>query len=153
MPGGGVSPPGASSSSWWGGELAHPPNPESVSGGMNPHEVHAQNEETLLRIPFPFSIKNDILGSSTWAAMKEDANGRHLKVSIRALRNSEYKSGHAEELGVKQQMNIMKLNPGEPIPLAETLDFYEDLMDMLEAMGLMGPRSVGRGGASRRHEG
>ncbi len=32
----------------------------------------------------------------------------------------------------------MKPNPGEPIPLAETLGFYEDLMDMMEAMGIRG---------------
>ncbi len=129
-----MSPSGASSSSRWGGELAHPPNPES--SGMNAQEAHAQTEPTLLRIPFPFSIKNDILGSRTWAAMKEDATERHLKVSIRALRDSEHKSGRAKELGVTSQINISKLNPNELIPLAETLDFYEDLMDAFELMGL-----------------
>ena len=96
----------------------------------------------LLRIPLPLSIRRDFLGENTWATIKENATERHLKVSIRALRNSEYRSGHVEELGVKQQVNIMKLNPGEPIPLAETLGFYEDIMDMF-----------GRGGASRRHDG
>ena len=132
-PVGGVSPPGASSSSEW---VAHSPHTESVSGGKNPQEVHAQNEPTLLRIPFQFSIKKDFLGSSTWTDMKKEANERHLKVSIRALRESEHKSGLAKELGVKSQINISKLNPNEPIPLRETLDFYEDLMDTLEDMGL-----------------
>jgi hypothetical protein len=30
----------------------------------------------------------------------------------------------------------MTLNPGELIPMAETLDFYEEIMDMFEALGL-----------------
>ena len=68
--------------------------------------------------------------------MKEDASERHLKVSIRALRDSEHKSGRAKELGVTSQINISKLNPNEPIPLADILDFYEDFMDALEKMGL-----------------
>ena len=123
-PVGGVSPPGASSSSEW---VAHSPHTESVSGGKNPQEAHAQNDEILLRIPLPFSIKKDFLGDRTWAVIKENANERHLKVSIRSLRNSEYRSGHAEELGVKQQVNIMKLNPGEPIPLAER---WTNIMDL-----------------------
>ena len=116
--------------------MAHPPHPESVSGGKNPQEVHAQNDETLLRIPLPLSIKKDFLGENTWATIKENANERHLKVSIRSLRNSKHKSGQAAELGVNQQINIMKLNPGEPIPLAETLGFYEAIMDMFEVLGL-----------------
>ena len=37
---------------------------------------------------------------------------------------------------MKQQLNISKPYPGEPIPLAETLDFYEDLMDLFETLGL-----------------
>ena len=116
--------------------MAHPPHPESVSGGKNPQEVHAQNDETLLRILLPLSIKKAFLGENTWATIKENANERHLKVSIRSLRNSKRRSGQAAELGVNQQMNIMKLNPGEPIPLAETLDFYEDIMDIFEVLGL-----------------
>ena len=116
--------------------MAHPPHPESVSGGKNPQEVHAQSDETLLRIPFSLSIKNDFLGGNTWAMIKQQAIERHLKVSIRAWRNSKHKSGLAAELGSNQQMNIMKLNPGEPIPLAETLDFYEAIMDMFEELGL-----------------
>ena len=103
---------------------------------MNPQEVHAKDDETLLRIPIPFSIKANILGGPTWAEIKQSANDRHLRVSIRGARPSTYKSGNVELTGVKQQINIMKLNPGEPIPLAETLDFYEDLMDTLESMGI-----------------
>jgi hypothetical protein len=132
-PGGGVSPPGASSSS---GLLAHPPHAESASGGKNPQEVHAQNDEMLLRIPLPLSIRRDFLGDDTWATIKKNATERHLKVSIRGLRNSEYRSGNAAAIGGGQQINIMKLNPGEPIPMAETLDFYEDIMDMFEVLGL-----------------
>ncbi len=134
-----MSPPGASSSSEWGGGQqlwAHPPHAKSVSGVKNPQEVHAQSDETLLRIPLPVYKNNDFLGDRTWAAIMERANERHLKVSIRSVRNSVFRSGHAEELGVEQQIHIMKLNPGEPIPLAETLDFYEDIMDMFEAVGL-----------------
>jgi hypothetical protein len=103
---------------------------------MNPQEVHAKDDETLLRIPIPFSIKANILGGPTWAEIKQSANDRHLKVSVRGARPSTYKSGNVELTGVKQQINIMKLNPGEPIPLAETLDFYEDLMETLESMGI-----------------
>ncbi len=76
------------------------------------------------------------MGDDTWATIKKNATERHLKVSIRALRNSEYRSGNAAAIGGGQQMNIMKLNPGELIPMAETLDFYEDIMDMFEVLGL-----------------
>ena len=82
--------------------MAHPPNPESVSGGMNPQEVHAKDDETLLRIPIPFSIKANILGGPTWAEIRQSANDRHLKVSVRGMRNSQYVSGNAEETGVRQ---------------------------------------------------
>ena len=103
---------------------------------MNPQEKHASDADTLLRIPFPFSIKKDFLGDKTWQEIKEEARQRHFKISIRGLRKSDYSSGRVEETGMKQQMNIMKLHPGEPIPTAEVLYFYEDLMDTFEGMGL-----------------
>jgi hypothetical protein len=103
---------------------------------MNAQEVHARDDETLLRIPLPFSISADILGGDTWAGIRQEAIDRHLKVSVRGIRPSQYKSGNVDLTGMKQQINIMKLNPNEPIPLAETLDFYEDLMDMMEELGI-----------------
>ena len=125
LTGGGVSPPV--------GGVHLPAHPLSDSRGKNPEEIHAGAD--LIRVPFPFSIKKDF-PDEMWGALKTEANERHLKITIRALRSSAFKRGTSAATGMTNQLTISKLHPEEPIPLSEGNGFYEDMFSVLAEVGL-----------------
>ena len=105
----------------------------SDSRGRNPQEVQATSD--LLRVPFPFSIKQDF-PDNMWAYLKGEAAERGLKVSIRTMRHGHHRDGIVKKSGQSNQLTIQTMHPGDSVPFSDALDLYKWIFDELQRVGL-----------------